>query len=1300
MKTNRISLHAFNRSGCAATSLLKAAGKCLAVAVIFTAMLEQTQAQTYSLTNVWYVPAAAVSATNIITTGDHNRSLDYDVISNQVFVAARGGGAPAPGIEVLDAATGNYLGLLDKTAVSGGSIAVLNQLGVAQDGAIYAANWTAPNPASLVKLYRWTNWLSPATVAFSGNAVSNNATGFTCGTVRVGDSMAVTGSGTNTQVLIPVGTTSPTATTNMLLFTTADGINFTNHILAITGFSAAGSGILGVSFYTNNTFLVRLSGGSANNVLLIQYPANIASLGVGPIAASQIGSYSLPNVLSTTAFINYEAAGQGGLFAVASPQNSGGASAGGQVALYSDPVLGNPGCSIQLATTNYPHPTTDGNLAGAVALGGAGYAQYIFSLDCNNGVRCTGINTIPAQPPTISSGPLGGTVYPPYTLNVTAAGFCPLIYQWQATNNAGGFTNIPGATSSSYTIAAPSTNYYRLIITNTVNPPATSSVVLVTALQAVTNSAVSSLWRVAAGQSGYSYLSTSDNAERGIAYDTNSQRVVVATTASLYVLNGNNGTNIEQLSQAGVTFGGLLSGCDQVAIADDGAVYAGNVNNSGGNFTLYRWSAPSNSVTATSAFSADPAGGADNGARWGDTMAVRGKGANTQILLGCRAGAGETNIALLTPNDGIGLTYQSQIISVSGVPGGFAGYGISFGAGNTFWAKSSGGDLYEIAFDTNTLTGTVIFNYSQPSQLVSLTGLGVDSVHNIFASVSINDIANDLQLFQLTGTSDAPILFDQAFFASANANGNGNAAITLKYPRAYALDVNNGIVALNYGVPATTAPTINQPPVSTTVYTNIATVTLSVGASGSLPLYYQWRFNSNNISGANSSSYTLTNPPLSAAGYYDVVVHNIAGYVTSTPPALLTLLVPLTSSKVTPLWSIGPGTNSSVNGAFLTTSGYETRGLAYDTNTANLLVADHFNIHEFSYNGQYLSDLTTVGLPSGGVNGWTIDQIGVADDGWLYSANLTLDGTAFSIISYGPSPYNSLNYAYGGATGGSDLNTLDPTPDRWGDTMAIRGFGTSTEILFGSSAGLSVALFTTADGVNFVPQVINITDTNVSAGFAGGGIAFGTNNTFWCKGGHNYYLRQISFNPLAAGTLGVITGAVLQAYAPVVSGGIVPNDLTGIGVDVASNILAGVCYNDAPHDVQLFLLSGNSNPPALFDQDFFPAFNANINENSVVTLKGGVGFALDNNNGVIGFTYGTPNAPGVTLTSIAYAPSSVTITWNNTFAGHSYQVQYKDHLLDANWTSLGSPVPTTGATASYTDTTAAGASRFYRVITQ
>ncbi len=1225
---------------------------------------------TYGLTNLFTVSTGVGVLANSTTL----RGMAYDSFSNLVYIAVT-----SPNIGAYSGVNGAYLGAFNMTGVSGGTTFGLDQIGVGADGAIYGIN-LCTSSSSPNKLYRWTNWMSQATVAFTGNALVNGGPlSDTSG--RIGDTLAVTGSGANTLILAAVG-----AKPYFCLFYPNDGVGlaYTNTIIDIpSGLSIAGN-VFGICFYTNNTFLVKAASSGNSTAYLIQYPANYASQTI--VTGAVVATTSLGGSYNNTTMLSYvPSAGFLGVLTTGGNPSPLGLLSGANIA----------GGVTTLASTNLTTPNSNGNATGGVALGGNGSTNVLYAYDTANSLYAYQIITIPPVAPGIS-GPVGGTVYPPYTMSVSVTGTTPYSYQWLATNAAaaGSFTNIPGATTNTYTVATTTTNFYEVIVTN-IAGAATSAVVFVEAEQPVTNAAVSSLWTVTPGQSGYSWLSSSDNNERGIAYDTNSQNVVVSATSGLYIINGNNGTNIGQLSLSGVSFGGLLGGCDQVGIGDDGAVYGGNVVNSGNVFTLYRWSAPTNSVTATQAFNSDPGNGNASSERWGDNMAVRGAGTNTQILLGSRASApGGTNVAFLTPNDGVGLTYASQIIAVSGVPAGFAGGSVSFGAGNTFWAKSSGGDLYEIAFNTNNLTGTVVFDYQQPAQISGgLIGVGVDPVNNILASIQPNDTPNDLQLFELTGSSEPPVLFDQAFFTSANANGNENAAITVKYPRVYALDVNNGIVALTYGVPATTKPMINMPPLSTSAYANVASVTLSVSASGSLPLYYQWQFNSTNISGATSSTYTITNPPLSAAGSYDVIVQNIAGAATSTPPALLTIVVPVTTTNVSQVWSIGPGTNSSVNGPYLTTSGYETRGLAYDFATSNLLVADHYYIHDYNAtNGTYQFDLNTAGLPTGGNGGWTVDQIGVADDGTLYSANLSLDGTAFSIISYGTYNYSSLNYAYGGATGANDLNTLDPLPDRWGDTMAIRGSGANTEILFGSYNGTNVALFTTPDGVNFMPTLIAV--PNVPAGFAGLGIAFGPGNTFYAKGGHNYNLREVSFNTNTVPG----TGTVTETYT---AGTQVPNDLTGLGVDVTNNILGGVCYNDSPNDLQLYLLSGNTNAPYLFDQDFFPANNANGQENSVVDLRGGWGFALNLNNGIVAFRYSEPFAPAVSLTSVGYAPGSTVLNWNNTFDGHNYEVQYTTNLLNSAWVPLGIlPVTATNATASFTDTTANGKIRFYRVISE
>jgi hypothetical protein len=58
-------------------------------------------------------------------------------------------------------------------------------------------------------------------------------------------------------------------------------------------------------------------------------------------------------------------------------------------------------------------------------------------------------------------------------------------------------------------------------------------------------------------------------------------------------------------------------------------------------------------------------------------------------------------------------------------------------------------------------------------------------------------------------------------------------------------------------------------------------VEIEVNASGTPPLFYQWRFNGNNIDGATNRIYSIGTISTNQTGGYKVIVSNIAGTVTS-----------------------------------------------------------------------------------------------------------------------------------------------------------------------------------------------------------------------------------------------------------------------------------------------------------------------------------------------------------------------------------------------------------------------------------
>ena len=83
-------------------------------------------------------------------------------------------------------------------------------------------------------------------------------------------------------------------------------------------------------------------------------------------------------------------------------------------------------------------------------------------------------------------------------------------------------------------------------------------------------------------------------------------------------------------------------------------------------------------------------------------------------------------------------------------------------------------------------------------------------------------------------------------------------------------------------------------------------VTFSVNAGGTLPLTYQWYYNTNTLlSVGTNSTLTLTNVQPSDAGGYSVIVTNSYGSATSVVAQLTVNIFLLRSTmirKTSPLW--------------------------------------------------------------------------------------------------------------------------------------------------------------------------------------------------------------------------------------------------------------------------------------------------------------------------------------------------------------------------------------------------------------
>jgi polygalacturonase len=110
---------------------------------------------------------------------------------------------------------------------------------------------------------------------------------------------------------------------------------------------------------------------------------------------------------------------------------------------------------------------------------------------------------------------------------------------------------------------------------------------------------------------------------------------------------------------------------------------------------------------------------------------------------------------------------------------------------------------------------------------------------------------------------------------------------------------------------APVAPSIITQPQSQLV-SSTQTAPFSVVPNGTLPLFYQWYYNTNTpLANATNSTFTITNVGLADAGGYSVLISNSYGAVTSTVAALtITNAAPAISAQPQSLTVI-PGQNAS-----------------------------------------------------------------------------------------------------------------------------------------------------------------------------------------------------------------------------------------------------------------------------------------------------------------------------------------------------------------------------------------------------
>lgn len=296
------------------------------------------------------------------------------------------------------------------------------------------------------------------------------------------------------------------------------------------------------------------------------------------------------------------------------------------------------------------------------------------------------------------------------------------------------------------------------------------------------------------------YLTTDYN-QRGMAYNPATGHLLLANRAgglSVQTLDGTTGADLGSLKTTGIS-GGTFS-LNQVAVADDGAIYGANLvapSSGASPFKIYRWA--NESATPTLVYSGEPVAGT----RWGDTIDIRGSGNSTQILLS-EGGAGVGNhIAVFTTADN-GVTFAPKVMTLSGQ--GFAlgdsRGGVAFGSGDGFLTKNAGGtSLYLGTFNLDSSSAALTAVAALPNSLSGFSVLGTGGIDaSLLAAININTASvqtapQNVYLFDLSHPATPVVLDIESFINPGFQNLRASGAVDFGGGKLFALDSNNGLRA-------------------------------------------------------------------------------------------------------------------------------------------------------------------------------------------------------------------------------------------------------------------------------------------------------------------------------------------------------------------------------------------------------------------------------------------------------------------------------------------------------------------------